>query len=182
MVNPIINYLYNLRSTCDKIPYAYRSKVRFKSNVRTVPFVRSNYARHFYLPWYFRCPHSTRGRVYVTVGCPFVRLSVCPVDRQQQRRAAGLLLSAVACSRCRSTAGTRRTRSAANAGSVVSRAEERGSTQTYVLSCYLPVQFYTRSSTNNAMRTPDARVDFCWRDVLSWERNKTKVVVSRRLI
>ena len=111
-----------------------------------------------------------------------VCLSVCPVDRQQQRRAAGLLLSAVACSRCRSTAGTRRTRSAANAGSVMSRAEEQGSTQTYVLSCYLPVQFYTRSSTNNAMRTPDARVDFCWRDVLSWERNKTKVVVSRRLI
>jgi len=28
---------------------------------------------------------------YVTVGCPSVRPSVCPVDRQQQRRAAGLL-------------------------------------------------------------------------------------------
>ena len=29
-------------------------------------------------------------RIYLTVGCP----SVCAVDRQQQRRAAGLLLSA----------------------------------------------------------------------------------------
>ena len=57
-----------------------------------------------------------------------VRPSVCPVDRQQQRCAAGLLLSAG--SRCRSTViGTQRRRSAANAGSVVSTAEERGSTQ-----------------------------------------------------
>jgi len=32
------------------------------------------------------------GRVFVR---PSVRLSVCPIDRQQQRRAAGLLLSAV---------------------------------------------------------------------------------------
>jgi len=32
--------------------------------------------------------------VYATAGCPSVRpcLSVCPVDRQQQRRAAGLLV------------------------------------------------------------------------------------------
>jgi len=45
---------------------------------------------------------SMRSRVYVTVGCPSVclsvRLTVCsdvgPVNRQQQRRAAGLLLSA----------------------------------------------------------------------------------------
>jgi len=35
-----------------------------------------------------------RSRVYVTVGRPSVRLSVCPVDRQQLRRSAGLLLSA----------------------------------------------------------------------------------------
>jgi len=34
-------------------------------------------------------------RVYVTVECPSVLPSVCPVDRQQQRRAAGLLLSAL---------------------------------------------------------------------------------------
>ena len=40
------------------------------------------------------CLHSMRRRVYVTVGCSSVRLSVCPVDRQQQQRAAGLLLSA----------------------------------------------------------------------------------------
>jgi len=36
-----------------------------------------------------------QSRVYVTVGRPSVRPSVCPVDRQQKRRAAGLLLSAV---------------------------------------------------------------------------------------
>jgi len=35
-----------------------------------------------------------RSTVYETVERPSVRLSVCPVDRQQQRRAAGLLLSA----------------------------------------------------------------------------------------
>jgi len=64
-------------------------------------------------------------RIYVTVGCPSVSLSV---DRQQQRRASGLLLSAGACSRYRSTAtaSTQCTRSAANAGSVMLRAEGRG--------------------------------------------------------
>ena len=35
---------------------------------------------------------------------PSVRLSVCPVDRQQQRRLAGLLLRSGAASRYRSTA------------------------------------------------------------------------------
>jgi len=34
-------------------------------------------------------------KVYITVRCPSVRLSVCPVDPQQQRCAAGLLLSAL---------------------------------------------------------------------------------------
>jgi len=45
-----------------------------------------------------------RGKRHETVGCPSVRLSVCPVDRQQQRRrpAAGLLLRSGAGSRCRS--------------------------------------------------------------------------------
>ena len=47
---------------------------------------------------YWHCPHSMRSRVYVTVGCPSVRLSVCPsvfsIIRPQQRRATGLLLSA----------------------------------------------------------------------------------------
>jgi len=33
--------------------------------------------------------------IYVTVGCPSVRPSVCPVGRQQQQRPAGLLLSAL---------------------------------------------------------------------------------------
>jgi len=37
--------------------------------------------------------HSTRITICVTVGRPSVCPSVCPVDRQQQRRAAGLLLS-----------------------------------------------------------------------------------------
>ena len=34
-------------------------------------------------------------RVYKTIRCPSVRQSVCPTSRTQQRRAAGLLLSAV---------------------------------------------------------------------------------------
>jgi len=34
-----------------------------------------------------------RSRIYVTVNRPSVCPSVCPVDRQQQRDAAGLLLS-----------------------------------------------------------------------------------------
>jgi len=34
-------------------------------------------------------------RVYKTVRFPSVRQSVCPISRTQQRRAAGLLLSAV---------------------------------------------------------------------------------------
>jgi len=74
---------------------------------------------------------SMRSRVCMTVrlGCPSVCLSVCPVDREHQRRAAGLLLSAGACSRYRPIALTRRTRSAVNAGSVMLRAEGRGSTQ-----------------------------------------------------
>jgi len=33
-------------------------------------------------------------RVFETVARPSVRLSVCPIDRSQQRLAAGLLLSA----------------------------------------------------------------------------------------
>jgi len=65
-----------------------------------------------------------------------VRLSVCPVDRQQQRRVAGLLLSAPPAGdidRQRRAPGTQQQRrystarrSAANAGSVILRAEDRG--------------------------------------------------------
>jgi len=56
---------------------------------------------------------------------------VCPVDRQQQRCAAGLVLSAVRAPRtsCQSISAAG-ARSAANAGSVMFRSEERGSTQT----------------------------------------------------
>jgi len=54
----------------------------------------SRYIRH-----YWRCPHSMHRGVYVTVGHPSVRPSVrpsvCPIDREQQRRPAGLQLSAL---------------------------------------------------------------------------------------
>jgi len=36
-----------------------------------------------------------RTMVYITAGCPSVRPSVCPIDRQQQRRVGGLLLIAL---------------------------------------------------------------------------------------
>ena len=39
-------------------------------------------------------PRSMRSRVYETVERPSVRPSICPIDRLQQRRATGLLLSA----------------------------------------------------------------------------------------
>ena len=39
------------------------------------------------------CMYSTRSRVYETVKRPSVRTSVCPIDRQQKRLPAGLLLS-----------------------------------------------------------------------------------------
>jgi len=74
-----------------------------------------------------------RSRVYVTVGCP----SVCPIDRYQQRRPAGLLLSAVQTGDQTIAAGAvlqsgiqfRRWHSAANAGIVTLRADGRDSTQ-----------------------------------------------------
>ena len=73
-----------------------------------------------------------------------VRLSVCPIDRQQQRRAAGLLLSArgrdisIDCctARLQAAAGTtccRCRRSAANAGSATLTADVGGSTQTCLM-------------------------------------------------
>ena len=48
-----------------------------------------------YLYLYWHCPYSMQSRICVTVGCP----SVCPIDRQQQRQPAGLLLSIGVCSR-----------------------------------------------------------------------------------
>jgi len=44
---------------------------------------------------YWRFPHTMWNEVYVTVGRSSVRPSVCPIDRQQQRRPAGLQLSAL---------------------------------------------------------------------------------------
>jgi len=52
----------------------------------------------------FTRSHSMRGKRHKTVECPSVRLSVCPVDRQQQRRPTGLLLRSGAGSRHRSIA------------------------------------------------------------------------------
>ena len=75
--------------------------------------------------------HSMRSRVYVTDGRPSVRPSVRPIDQQQQRRPAGLLLSAGGvCSRYRPIACTL----AANAPSVTFRVEGRGSTLTCFIS------------------------------------------------
>ena len=52
--------------------------------------------RHFAC-WFvlqlFTLPHSMRSRIYETVQRPSIRPSVCPIDRQQQRRAASLQLS-----------------------------------------------------------------------------------------
>jgi len=82
-----------------------------------------------------------RIRVRVTVRCPSVRLSVCPIIRPQQRRAAGLLLSAVHAGhidrqrRAPSSNGAAARRSAANAGSVmlqVDEAEHRPVIERYV--------------------------------------------------
>jgi len=64
-----------------------------------------------------------RSRVYETVRRPSVRPSVRPVDRQQHRRAAGLLLSAV---RAEDTDRLLLGAAAANAGSVMLAAEVGG--------------------------------------------------------
>ena len=58
----------------------------------------NTWKRHTRVWSYLRCLRSTRSGVYITVGCPSVRLSVCPRDRQQCRP-AGLLLSVGVCSR-----------------------------------------------------------------------------------
>ena len=66
---------------------------------------------------FWHWPHSMRSRVYETVERP----SVCPIDRQQHRLLAGLLLSAVRAAyqlQVPSSNGTAARRSAANAGSV----------------------------------------------------------------
>ena len=65
-----------------------------------------------------------RSRVYVTVGRPSVRLSVCLINRQQQRRPVGLLLSAGVCNIYLPIAASavllvQRRRSAVNADSVM---------------------------------------------------------------
>jgi len=65
-------------------------------------------------------------RVYVTVGCPSVRLSVCPIDRQQLR-AAGLLLSAaLAGDRAPARSSSSSSSDAAAAGSVMLTADVGG--------------------------------------------------------
>ena len=83
-------------------------------------------------PYCRRCPLLAMS-VYVTIGCPSVRPFVCPLDRQQQRRAAGLLQTGsgqrMSIDSCRQQSST--------AGSVVSRSEVRRSTQTCFLSSWL---------------------------------------------
>jgi len=74
-------------------------------------------------------PHSTRSRVFVNDRVfvrPSVCLSVCPIIRPQQRRAAGLRAGDIHRQRC--APGTQQhaaaaRRSAANAGSAMSTAE-----------------------------------------------------------
>ena len=64
-----------------------------------------------------------RGSVSSTVWRPSVCPSVCPIDRQQQRRPAGLLLRVL----CTGDINRRlRCRVAANAGSVMLRTDEGG--------------------------------------------------------
>ena len=74
---------------------------RHLGNMNITPFIllSSFFSRMLQTPSllffaYRRCPHSMRNRVCVTVERPYVCLSVCSVDRQQQRRPAGLLLNA----------------------------------------------------------------------------------------
>ena len=89
-------------------------------------------------PSYRRCTRSIRCRVYVTVGCPCIRLSVClsvcSVDiipaaraRSQQQLCRSQSTGGKAGTRYRSTSADAR---AAVAGSVMLRAEVRGSTLT----------------------------------------------------
>jgi len=61
-----------------------------------------------------------------------VRLSVCPIDQQQQQRVAGLLLSALWTGYIDRQL---RARSAANAGSVMSTWDRGDSTQTWLVLC-----------------------------------------------
>ena len=75
--------------------------------------------------------------VYVRAGCasvrPSVRPSVCPVDQQQQRRSAGLLLSALRVGDIDQQ--LRAPRSAGNVDSVTLRADGGGSTFFTMLHC-----------------------------------------------
>jgi len=86
------------------------SMLRFRQSVLVIPsdcLLALTGAECVAVLRYWRWAHSMCNRVYVTVGCPSVRLSVCPIYQQQQGRPAGLLLSAVVCSRYRSIAAAR---------------------------------------------------------------------------
>jgi len=80
---------------------------------------------------YWRCPHSMRRRVYVTVGCPSVRLSVpSSIDCSSGgRRVCCWRLQQISIDSSERRAAWRR-RSAANAGSVLLRSDGGGSTET----------------------------------------------------
>ena len=76
-----------------------------------------------------------RSRVYKTVRCPSVRpsvrQSVCPISRTQQRRAAGLLLSAVRAK------DIDRQRRAPGSSSAAARQQERRGTQQQMGQCHV---------------------------------------------
>jgi len=94
-------------------------------------------------------PHSVWSRISVTSWmsiCAFLFPSVCPIDQQQQQQhAVCLLLSAGAAYQISIHLYCRRPNSEADVGSVLLRAEGRGSTQTChqqdCLWCRLLVQF-----------------------------------------
>jgi len=85
-------------------------------------------ARYIYDSYIWRCPHSMRSRVYVTLGCPSVLLSVC-LSRQSTAAAACGWFTAErpsgAAYQESSDVCCRRPRSAANAGSVLLRAGDK---------------------------------------------------------
>ena len=74
-----------------------------------------------------------RSRVNVTVGCPSIRLSVCPVDRQQQQREAGLLRAGdIQAPRTCSYQSVDISAAGSGAQQQMLRAEERRSTQSSI--------------------------------------------------
>ena len=86
------------------------------------------------------------------VGCPSVRPSVCTIDRQQQRRAANLLLSSDACSRYRSTGSSIDSRRRPSCGCGQRHVESRGTrlnTGLFLLFDFRFIPMYTRKKRSS---------------------------------